>query len=145
MGKMGDLTPKTPGNVVKDEKKKDVGTPSVKLFFKRVEKINKNPQLGIEKSQLVEQSEYSLVGVKGCGGLVEKSNTDVEFEDYYSNIGSADHVFEQSYGSADSVACSRLSTTHNTAVQNQFEGGATVQNSCVSQNGAVQVKGSIWE
>ena len=29
---MGDLTAKTPGNVVKEEKKKDVGTPSVKLF-----------------------------------------------------------------------------------------------------------------
>ena len=59
--KMGDLTPKTPGNVVKEEMKKDVGTPSVKLFFKKVEKINKNPQLGIEKSQLVKKSEQDLV------------------------------------------------------------------------------------
>ena len=36
--KMGYLTPKTPGNVVKEEKKKDVGTPSMNLFFKKVEK-----------------------------------------------------------------------------------------------------------
>ena len=70
--------------------------------------------------------------MKGCGGLVEKSNTAVECEDYYSNIGRTDRVDEQSYSSAYSVACSRLSTTLNTAVKNQFEGGVTAQNSCVS-------------
>ena len=63
---------------------------------------------------------------------MEKSNTAVECEDYYSNIGSIDCVDEQSYSSADSIVCSRLSTTLNTAVKNQFEGGVTAQNSCVS-------------
>ena len=80
---------------------------------------------------------------------MEKSNTAVECEDYYSNIGRTDRVDEQSYSRADSVGrvqrYSRLNTMLDTAVQYQFEGGATVQNSCVSQHGAGQVKESIWE
>ena len=85
-----------------------MGTPSVKLFFKKVEKINKEP--------MAVQSMY---------------------------------IDEQSYSRADSVGrvqrYSRLNTMLDTAVQYQFEGGATVQNSCVSQHGAGQVKESIWE
>ena len=49
------MTPKPPGNVVKEEKKKNVGTPSVKLFFKKVEKINKEP-MAVQSMYIDEQS-----------------------------------------------------------------------------------------
>ena len=61
----------------------------------------------------------------------KREKTD-DYSGHYVIASSIDCVDEQSYSSADSIVCSRLSTMLNTAVKNQFEGGVTAQNSCVS-------------
>ena len=141
------MTPKNQKMVEKIVKSKDVNTPSIKKFFKKSEQTGKNSIYEEKKLELLEGGNSNLLEEDGCKWWSKCNNTGSAVTEYSSssesttcgggqrNQNTDSQGYTQSYGESSIELVGQD--------QNRFEGGKTVQNSCVTINGAGEETGTI--